>query len=79
MAFGCSRSAGIVLPGDGGHPRTTAVSVADILGGVIEGQVPGVDRSFAAKSATGRNGSIGVLARVDKRTFRDRRVQSRQL
>ena len=29
------------LPGDGGHPRTTAVSVADLLGGVIEGQVPG--------------------------------------
>jgi len=30
------------LPGDGGHPRTTAVSVADLLGGVIEGQVPGL-------------------------------------
>jgi hypothetical protein len=29
------------LPGDGGHPRTTAVSVAGLLGGVIEGQVPG--------------------------------------
>jgi hypothetical protein len=29
------------LPGDGGHPRTTAVSVADLLGGVIEGQVSG--------------------------------------
>ena len=48
-------------PGDGGHPRTTAVSVADLLGGVIEGQVPGVDRSFAAKSATGRNGSTGDI------------------
>jgi len=30
-----------LLPGDGGHPRMTAVAVSGLLGGVSEGQVPG--------------------------------------
>ena len=29
-----------LLPGDGGHPRMTAVAVSGLLGGVSEGQVP---------------------------------------
>ncbi len=35
----------------------TAVAVSALLAGVSEGQVSGVDRSFASKSAAGSNGA----------------------